>query len=117
MSALLPSQFEAVAKFCNEWVLPDSNARNEKRLATEFDDIKAFYDAMLPLAPDILEYLKQRPLGSLNQQDTNLLKLMLSLAEVGPAVEWYEQPAVVDGWPAQRFPLVEQLSDTEAQEH
>ena len=111
----LPARFATLERFCADWVLPDSSARHAKRLASDYADIKAFYDALLAVAPDVLAYLGERQLGQLDTADSNLLKLMLSLAEVGPAVEWYQQPAVIDGWPAERFPLVEPISDTDAQ--
>ncbi len=112
----LPEPFAELAPFCATWVLPDSNARHARRLATAYPEIKAFYDAMLAVAPAALAYLSERQLGQLDEADANLLKLMLALAEVGPAVEWYQQPAVIDGWPAERFPLVEAIPDTAAQE-
>ncbi|MEQ8663510.1 MAG: hypothetical protein RLW62_22045 [Gammaproteobacteria bacterium] len=115
MTMPLPARFAALERFCADWVLPDSNARAARRLASDYADIKAFYDAMLAVAPDVLAYLAERRLGELDAADANLLKLMLSLAEVGPAVEWYQQPAVIDGWPAARFPLVEPIPDTTAQ--
>jgi hypothetical protein len=44
-----------------------------------------------------------------------LLKLMLSLAEVGPAVEWYNSPQVPDGFPVSRIRYLRLISDTAAQ--
>ena len=115
-SALLPDGFSTLEPFVDDWVLPDSRARPEKRLSCDISELRHYYDAVLPLAPDALEHLSAHPLGNLPQAEERLLKLLLSLAEVGPAVEWYEQPEVVDGFPAHRFPLVQQLSDTDAQE-
>lgn len=112
----LPEPFAGLAPFCETWVLPDSNARHARRLAMPYPEIKTFYDAMLAVAPDVLAYLSERQLGQLDEADANLLKLMLALAEVGPAVEWYQQAAVIDGWPAERFPLVAAIPDTAAQE-
>lgn len=112
----LPADFEHLDALVDEWVLPDSRARAAKRLATPYADIRRFYDTMLAAAPAALEYLSDRRLGSLDDADERLLKLMLSLAEVGPSVEWYEQPDVIGGWPAHRFPLVEQLPDNAPQE-
>lgn len=111
----LPDGFSHLEALVDAWVLPDSRARAEKRLATPFEEIRTFYDTMLAAAPAALEYLTERRLGELDDTEERLLKLLLALAEVGPAVEWYEQPAVREGWPAHRFPLVEQLADNEAQ--
>ena len=117
MTTPLPRAFAALGSWCEHWVLPDSSARHAKRLATAYPEIKAFYDAMLARAPEILAYLSERQLGQLDAADTTLLKLMLALAEVGPAVEWYGQPGVIDGWPAERFPLIESIPDSAAQEY
>lgn len=112
----LPAGFEALEPLVPDWVLPDSRARHARRLAADFGEIRRFYDTMLPQAPRILETLSSQRLGELDPPHENLLKLMLALAEVGPAVEWYQQPGVTDGFPAHRFELVDQLSDTAVQE-
>ena len=40
---------------------------------------------------------------------------MLALAEVAPAVEWYDDPRVFDGFPVERISYLRQISDTAAQ--
>jgi hypothetical protein len=115
-AARLPPAFAALEAHIDEWVLPDSPTRAAKRERTPYADIKRFYDAMLPHAPSALEYLAERQLGQLNATDACLLKLMLALAEVGPAVEWYQHPSVIDGFAAERFALVQHIPDTAAQE-
>jgi hypothetical protein len=40
---------------------------------------------------------------------------MLALAEVAPAVEWYDQPMVYDGFPVERIRYLRQIPDTAAQ--
>ncbi|MEM7543884.1 MAG: hypothetical protein AAF384_20195 [Pseudomonadota bacterium] len=112
----VPEEFSALEPFIDEWVLADSTARAEKRRTSAYEDIKAFYDIALALAPTALAYLSQFQLGDLDEAQENLLKLLLALAEIGPAVEWFGQNAVVDGFPEHRFALVEQLADTAAQE-
>lgn len=112
----LPDGFAELERWVDDWVLADSRARSAKRQATPYLDIRAFYDALLPHAPRALAILAERRLGELTAAEEALLKLMLSLAEVGPAVEWYGQPEVIDGFPAARFALVEQIPDNAAQE-
>lgn len=113
---LLPAQFAALEPFTDDWILPDSRARSARRLSTPYPEIERFYTAALALAPAALEYLSGRQLGELDAADTCLLKLMLALAEVGPAVEWYKDGGVTDGFPAERFPLLEQIPDCARQE-
>ena len=112
----LPDGFEALEGFVDEWVLPDSAARSDKRYRTEFSEIERFYDAVIALAPEALAELAQRQLGTLDPSWERLLKLLLALAEIGPSVEWFRQAGVVDGLPYTRFRPTLQLSDTDSQD-
>lgn len=111
----LPPAFEALQPFCERWCLADAKARNAARVSATMEDIRAFYDGMLPHAPKALAHLSEKQLGALDAPDANLLKLLLSLAEIGPAVEWFGQPRVIDGYEESKFPLVLPLHDTDAQ--
>lgn len=111
----LPQGFEMLDCWIDDWVLADSTARHEKRLNTPLAATRAFYDAMLPHAEAVLAHLATRRLGELEAQDERLLKLMLSLAEIGPAIEWYGTGNYPDAFDARRFPLIVTLSDTAAQ--
>jgi hypothetical protein len=113
--ARLPPAFAALEPWVDGWVLADSSARLEKRLTTPLAGIRAFYDAMLPHAETALAYLAQRRLGELAAADEALLKLLLSLAEMGPAVEWYGTGTYPDAFDARRFPLTVTLPDTASQ--
>ena len=112
----LPKGFEDLEIWVSDWVLPDTQARSDKRLGSPMEAIQAFYDAILPQAPRILEYLDQRKLGELEDSEERLLKLMLSFAEVIPAVEFYHQPAVIDGFPSEKFRIDDVLDDLAPQE-
>ncbi len=111
----LPHGFAALEGWLDDWVLADSAARFDKRRTTPLADIRAFYDGVLPHAERALDYLAQRRLGELNEAEERLLKLMLSLAEMGPAIEWYGTGNYPDPFDASRFPLVVQLPDTAPQ--
>ena len=62
-----------------------------------------------------LAALAARQLGALSAAEERLLKLMLSLAEMGPAVEWYGTGEFPDGFDGRRFKLIEQMPDNEPQ--
>lgn len=115
MSGLLPPGFEAAEPFAAQWVLPDAAARMAKRQASRIEDLRQFYDAMLPLGEAALAYLRGFELGSVPDDVERLLKLMLALAEVAPAVEWYNDPRVYDGFPVERIRYIRQIPDTAAQ--
>ena len=113
--ASLPSGFESVQPFVARWVLPDAVARMAKRQSSSMPEIRCFYDAMLPLGAQALDYLRGFQLGSLPPQAERLLKLMLALAEIAPAVEWYNDARVEDGFDVARIRYLRQIPDSAAQ--
>lgn len=115
MSAILPPGFQALETHVATWVLPDASARMAQRQASRIEDLRAFYEAMLPMGEAALAWLRGYELGALPPESERLLKLMLALAEVAPAVEWYNDPRVFDGFPVERIRYMRQISDTAAQ--
>ena len=111
----LPPGFEALEPFVGDWVLPDSLARMAKRRASNMDEIKAFYDVAIARAESALNHLRAFPLGEIPPAEERLLKLMLALAEVGPAVEWFDSPHVYDGFDATKVRYIRTIPDTAAQ--
>lgn len=111
----LPPDFAALAPWVETWVLPDAQARMARRQASTIADLRAFYTAMLPRGEAALAYLRGFALGALPPEGEALLKLMLALAEVAPAVEWYQDPRVTDGFPIERIAYRRMISDTGVQ--
>ncbi len=114
-SSSLPRGFESLEAYVADWVLPDAAGRMAKRNRSTIDEIRRFYDAIVPLGEKALDYLRGFQLGALPPEGERLLKLMLSLAEIGPAVEWYANPNVYDGFEIGRIRYLRQISDTAAQ--
>lgn len=112
----LPSEFASLERWCPTWDVDGGPARSAARQASDYADVKAFYDAMLEAAPKILEHVGAKPLSDLAEEEASLLRLMLSFAEVIPAVEFYQQVRVIDGFPAEKFRLVDSLPDAAPQE-
>jgi hypothetical protein len=102
----LPEGFEMLESVA-AWSLPTETERIKRRQASSFAEIAEFRDAVLPELPRIFEYLNAKDLGTLSPTDENLLFLMLALAEIAPAVEFYRQAAVIEGFDALRFMPVE----------
>ncbi len=114
-STPLPAGFETLQAFTAHWVLPDAAARMQQRQNTDMQEIRDFYNALTPMGDKALAYLAQFQLGELPEDAENLLKLMLSLAEIAPAVEWYDSREVANGYPVTRIRFLRQISDTAAQ--
>ena len=99
---LLPEEFKALQPYI-EWALPTERERNQKRVHSQMADIRAFYDAIFPQIPAIVEYLNEFPLQEMPAPEQRLLQMALSLAEVANAVELFKEPDVIDGFPTDQF--------------
>jgi hypothetical protein len=98
----LPESFADLAPHL-VWSLATERERSAKRQSSTMAEIKAFYDAMLLRMDDVLPYLAQFPPEQVPADVQRLFYLVLSLAEVAPAVENFGQPSVVEGYDIARF--------------
>ena len=103
VETLLPAEFQDLEEFAVDWALPTEPERRLKRQSTNMEAIGIFYDRMTSRIDDILGYLNAMDLDTMPRDALNLLHMILSLAEIGPAVEVYKQPEVTDGFPIERF--------------
>lgn len=103
--SFLPEEFRGLESLI-EWSLPTERQRNAKRLSSSINEIKGFYDTILPRAETILAYLDRFPLDEMPDQERHLLYMILSLAEVANAVELFKNPAVIDGFDPKRIALM-----------
>lgn len=103
----LPDGFQDLEQFVGAWSLPSERERNRQRLASSMAEIQTLYDTLLPRMDEIIDYLNKQPLNDMPADAQRLFHLTLALAEVAPAVEFYKQPEVVDGFPPERFVPVE----------
>jgi len=102
MSNQLPSPFATLEPFV-DWALDTQTRRLYRRLEQPMEQLQTFYDAMLPLMPEILVYLDEFPCGELPEDAQRLFEMTLSLAQIAPAIEMFFQPAVVCGFDAKQF--------------
>jgi len=98
----LPDQFRDLEPLLT-WALPSERKRSAKRHASSMDDLRAFYDAMLPRMVDILDFLNGFSPDNVPAEVNRLFLMTLSLAEIAPAIENFGQPAVLDGYDFSRF--------------
>ncbi len=105
MTEMLPAPF-AVLESWPAWRLPTETERIARRVSLQFPEIKAFADVMLPHVEEICAHIDahQAEDGSYDAQTLNLFHLLLSLAEVAPAIESYDpEVVVIDGYETRRF--------------
>ena len=106
IDAVLPARFAALEPF-SEWALATETERMLHRADAKQADIEAFRDAMMASLDAVVAHLDAFPLGDMPEPERNLYGMLLSLAEVAPAVEFYRQPNVIDGFDPRRFLPVE----------
>jgi hypothetical protein len=85
--ALLPAGFEPLEPYAEQWALAGEAARAAARSAASDEERLEFYQAAQPLMPAALAWLDGKSIGSLDEPDAALMRLMLSLANVYHSVE------------------------------
>jgi hypothetical protein len=85
------------------WALESEGEREARRLASTIEELRAFYDAMMPRIEKIVEYLNQFALDEMPADARRLLDLAFSWTEIASAVEIYRQPRVINGLDPLRF--------------
>jgi hypothetical protein len=101
--APLPEGFAELNRFIETWALATETGRNAQRHTVGMPAILEFKDAMLPRVDELVAWLNQYRLDSLPDDAKTAMYLLLSFAEVAPAVEFYQQPNVIDGYDPFRF--------------
>jgi hypothetical protein len=100
--AILPTAFVDLEPHVG-WALPTETERNAHRMASSQAELEAFANALVPRLDDIAAYLNQFPLDAMPADARALFYILLSVAEVAPAVESYRRPVVPFGFSGQRF--------------
>ena len=98
---MLPAEFSDLEPFVAGWCLDSEPERYAKRLSSTMDEIQAFYDALMPRAEEVIQYLEKFPLDDLPADAMRLLKLLYSLILMSFAVEVWRQPYIPDTGTAQ----------------
>jgi len=96
VSPLLPPEFAELEPYAEQWCLATEAERFERRMASDMDDLGAFYAAFSPRLEEAIEFCDKYPLDELPDDVTHLLQLIHSLVMVSMAVEVFHQPKIVD---------------------
>jgi hypothetical protein len=83
----LPNAFADLEAHVEEWALPNERDRYLKLAHTSMECLRAFFDAMLPRAPDIVEHLKDEDPRQLEGDKLTLYHLLVTFVETAHPVE------------------------------
>ena len=87
MSGTLPAGFETLEPFAVIWAADTAQARADLRSEQTADARQAFYDAMTLQLHAALDRLDQTPLAAHDDAEARLMRLALSYAHIGMAIE------------------------------
>lgn len=102
---ILPNGFESLEKHVDYWARTTEAERRVQRDNSNIDDIKSFYEDMSRIVDSALDYLNTRDFNAFDEAETRLFSLTLALAEIAPAVDWYNQVRVIDGVVPERYEI------------
>lgn len=99
---LLPEAFSALTPFVEKWAKETTAARMAVRESATMIEIKAFYDAILPMAEDAITLIDNYPMDAAEMppEIARLCQLVLALCQASIAVEVHGEPHV----PGATFP-------------
>ena len=92
--AMLPSEFAQLEPFAATWSLPTEGERWARRLASTFEELQIFYDAIFPHVEEAIAFCDKFPLDNMPVDAQNLLRLIYSFVMVSFPVELWGQPHV-----------------------
>ena len=98
----LPEPFEDLAPFV-DWALETERARTEKKVGASMDEVRAFYDAVLPRLDAMIEHLEGFSDGDMPAPAHRLYLMALSLVEVASLVEHYGQREAIEACDPLRY--------------
>lgn len=108
----VPAGFEALAAFA-KWNLATADQRTEARREANGEELRAFYDGVLPHMEAILDECDKYPLGELPESHQGIFNIALSIAEIAPHIEFYRgQVGVPYAFEEARFVAVHGADET-----
>lgn len=85
---IVPTGFEALQRFA-KWNLMTADERTKARRESTEQELRDFYDGVLPYVEAVLDACDQYPLGKLPESHRSIFNIALSMAEIAPHVEFY----------------------------
>ena len=108
----LPASFSDLQRFI-DWALPTERERHDRRLSSTFNELRDYYNTLLPRMEAIVDYLNEYPLESMPEAEKKLLYLGLMFIESAVAVEMFKDPDIPDGLPAEQMEILSETVERE----
>jgi hypothetical protein len=87
-----------------DWALPSETLRRQNRESRSLEEIREFYDAVLPRTQAIMDHFRAAEIASggsdkVDRETRTLFTLMLAFSCASLSVELHKSPIVPDGMP------------------
>jgi hypothetical protein len=100
----LPAQFAALEPFAADWSLATEKERHDRLVSHSIEELRPFYDAMLPRMDEITLYLNQFPLDTMPADAQALFDLGMTFMECAHPIDLrWKTTDIEDKFPAERF--------------
>lgn len=84
----VPAGFEALSSFAR-WNLATADERTKTRRELTGEELRVFYDGVLPHMEAILDECDKYQLGELPETHRGIFNVALAMAEIAPHIEFY----------------------------
>ena len=100
----LPDRFSGLEPFVADWALSNERDRFQKLMATSIESLREFYDAMMPRAEEIADYLNDFDLDNMPDDARTLFFLLITFVETAHPIELkWNTTDIDDAFPSDRF--------------
>jgi hypothetical protein len=105
--SLLPPEFADLEDFVSDWALPNEKLRQAKRINDDLQNVRGFYEAMLPRMPAVYDYLEKISHGDvarLSEPQRRLYQLGCAFIEASHPIEMrWQRTDIDDAFPLDRL--------------
>lgn len=112
----LPEQFKDLQRLA-DWGLPTESERHARRLASRFDELRDYYNTLLPRLETVVNHLNGFPLDKMPEPEKRLLYMGLMFIEAAVAVEMFKDPDIPGGLPAEQLEILSETVEKELIAH
>jgi len=103
----LPPEFRDLEGLVADWALPNEKQRQAKRVRSDREEVRRFYEAMLPRMPAVFDYFAKIQHGDveqLSEESRRLFRLGAAFFEASHPIEMrWARTDIDDAFPLERL--------------
>lgn len=112
MSGVEQADFGDLQPYIEAWGQPTLEQRIRRRAGSSFEELQAFYTAVIPRLDEIIEFLNQFPADAIPSAHKPLAYMALSVVQVDSAVNKFKAPLLDRAVDPRTFTIKTSFYDT-----